>query len=62
MTAWEYIGIEAEERSFEKTLEEHEPVGITSVSSCCFDGCSILSTDAGVTTERQKNKFNSEWK
>lgn len=51
MTAREYMEIEVKERSFEKILEEYEPVGVTFPSISCFEDCSILPINDEVTTE-----------
>ena len=49
MIGWEYINIDKGERSFKKTLEEYEPVGITSPSVHCLKDCSIMPTDDRMT-------------
>ena len=45
MMVQEYMQIEVEKASFEKTLEEYEPVGVTSPSYPYFEDYSILSTN-----------------
>lgn len=47
--------IEAEEEFFENILEEYESVGVISVFTPCFEDCSILPIDNGVTTKWQKD-------
>lgn len=54
--------IKAEKRFFEKILEKHESVSITSPFNCYFKGSHILLKDASITTERKKNTLNSQLK
>lgn len=51
MIALEYMVIKVEKRSFEKALEEYEPIGVTFHSTPYFEDCSILPKVDEVTTE-----------
>lgn len=55
MTAWEYMKIEVEKRSFEITLKKYEPVGITFFSSSCFENYFILVINDKMTIKWLKN-------
>ena len=53
ITAREYIGIEAEEESFKESFEEIDSTRVTFPLTPCFEDCSIVPTDEGVTVEWQ---------
>ncbi len=53
------MGIDVEERSFEKSFEETESIGVTFPFPPCFEDDSILSTDDEVTMERRGDTSRS---